>query len=345
MQGLSKKDSNLSSARSKAPRDAGCLSWWTSNGSQIQNPSLSEKLSLKMATPHQHCQNSKQLGFLLQDQDSSSTQSTGQSYPEVVSVGDSGQYGQSMMSVQSGNNGTIGNPEFSLIKPALSMGTQDYVLPSSQADHRQPFARFPISYPDPFYGGFLSAYGSQSVIHHPSMMGVAPARIPLPLVEAHEGLLYVNAKQYHAILRRRQYRAKLEAQNKLSKSRKPYLHESRHLHALKRARGSGGRFLNTKKLQESKPAAMTNGQDISGAGQVRLTTNMSESEVRQPENRKEGASTTSCSDITTASYSDNIFRQQEFRFSAYPSRIGGDVQGGGGGNMPGQNQRYISVHQ
>lgn len=32
----------------------------------------------------------------------------------------------------------------------------------------------------------------------------------------------------------------------------PYLHESRHLHALKRARGSGGRFLNTKKLQESK---------------------------------------------------------------------------------------------
>ena len=104
----------------------------------------------------------------------------------------------------------------------------------------------------------------------------------------------------------------------------PYLHESRHLHALKRARGSGGRFLNSKKLQESKTPSDEHALDVSGCTRLNLNGNMLEFEVQQVENYRDGASTTTCSDVTSASNSDDIFQQQEsdLRLCGYPSHIG-----------------------
>ncbi|KAK4344337.1 hypothetical protein RND71_037431 [Anisodus tanguticus] len=127
------------------------------------------------------------------------------------------------------------------IKPAL------FPL-QNEVSHSTGFS--PFGYSDPYISGLYTAYGPQPF---PQMMGIAPARVPLPVDLAEDGPIYVNAKQYHGILRRRQIRAKLEAQNKLVKNRKPYLHESRHLHAVNRVRGSGGRFLSSKNVHQSDP--------------------------------------------------------------------------------------------
>ncbi|KAJ9098542.1 hypothetical protein QFC19_006310 [Naganishia cerealis] len=90
--------------------------------------------------------------------------------------------------------------------------------------------------------GDVLGFGSTSQ-EHGLQFGTASHEALQQEDDADEEPLYVNAKQYHRILKRRAARARLEELNQLIRQRKPYLHESRHKHACRRPRGPGGRFL------------------------------------------------------------------------------------------------------
>ncbi|KDP33884.1 hypothetical protein JCGZ_07455 [Jatropha curcas] len=219
------------------------------------------------------------------------------------------------------------------MKPVFLFSTPEIALNPSQVDNCYSMARAPFPHADNYFGGLFTPYGPQTIIQPQlgsQMVGMTSARVPLPLDLADDGPIYVNAKQYHGILRRRQSRAKLEAQNKLVKSRKPYLHESRHLHALNRVRGSGGRFLSTKRSQQPDPTSTSCTHGVSDTISFHQKNEMSEREMCVSRAGQSGASNTTRSDITSVSSSDLIFRQPDRRFSGMSTHIGGGMQTSGG---------------
>ncbi|CAL9240464.1 unnamed protein product [Arabidopsis halleri] len=333
---MNKKDS---ATHSTLPYLNTSISWGVVPTDSIVNRrgSTESSRSLKMDARPELIQTTKQISF--QDQDSSSTQSTGQSYTEVASSEDDNPSRQISFSAKSGSEVTQRKGFASNPKPGLMTGFPNIHFAPAQAN-------FSFHYADPHYGGLLAAtYLPQAPTCNPQMMSMIPGRVPLPAELTETEPVFVNAKQYHAIMRRRQQRAKLEAQNKLIRARKPYLHESRHVHALKRPRGSGGRFLNTKKLlQEAEQAAREQENDKSDQ-QGNRKTNMSRFEAHMLHSKDRG-STNSGSDITSVSDGADIFGHTEFQFSGFPNPTNramlvhgqsNDMHGGG-------DMHHFSVH-
>lgn len=145
------------------------------------------------------------------------------------------------------------------------MGTQVQMPPNAQMPPRR------MS-----HVGSPHIQNAQPVLNHVGRPSVPPSMPPPPQAAVQpnqpspemvagateESPLYVNAKQFHRILKRRVARQKLEEQLRLtSKGRKPYLHESRHNHAMRRPRGPGGRFLTADEVAAMEKKQAATGQE------------------------------------------------------------------------------------
>ena len=123
--------------------------------------------------------------------------------------------------------------------------------------------RASVSVPTPQSSHGMPPPPPQHAHHQPS-----PEVVPVAGA-AEESPLYVNAKQFHRILKRRVARQRLEEALRLtSKGRKPYLHESRHKHAMRRPRGPGGRFLTADEV-----SALEGGEGGLGAEDIKENLN------------------------------------------------------------------------
>lgn len=224
-------------------------------------------------------------------------------------------------------------------KPALFFGNPDFSI-SAHSKISQSTMQIPYAHSDSYFSGLFTAYGPHTLIQ-PQMMGASSARVPLPVDLSEDGPVYVNAKQYHGILRRRQTRAKLEAQNKLVKTRKPYLHESRHRHALNRVRGSGGRFLSKKQPHQSDCPYPNSSQaqahlDSLRFNQIGDTLNADAHEIKA---NKRDVPTTTRTEGTRIASVDVIFPLAEGRF---PSHMAVSMQGGSN-LVYGGNRHFASI--
>ncbi|KAL2327241.1 hypothetical protein Fmac_020668 [Flemingia macrophylla] len=228
------------------------------------------------------------------------------------------------------------------MKPFMFLNLPDTKFNCSQVDCNPSMAHASYPYGDPFF-----AYGPHAIPPPqilPQMLGLSSTRVALPLDLAEDGPIYVNAKQYHGILRRRQSRAKLEAQNKLIKSRKPYLHESRHRHALNRVRGTGGRFVSTKQLAQSNVEYTTGAH--SGSDPITVYQKehpSSELESHSLKAGDNGSSITICSSRPCLSGNSANFRQPECMFLGNSANMGGAPPHSGGVAFDGAKQRASVV--
>ncbi|XP_025417784.1 nuclear transcription factor Y subunit alpha-like isoform X2 [Sipha flava] len=153
-----------------------------------------------------------------------------------------------LMKINSNENVMINNP--TVIQPPTTVNT--FVLLNVQPNVVQPnIVQTNVCVPNVFQTNFIPAQclppknpqntmAMRSISLNTNNNQIQPQLVIPPTV--FNDVIFVNHKQYYRILIRRQQRAKLIALGRIPKTRKKYLYESRHKHAMNRIRKKNGCF-------------------------------------------------------------------------------------------------------
>jgi len=152
--------------------------------------------------------------------------------------------------------------------------SSDACVTNNASDYARPtqFPDYSVSGPQPFPHQTAQSLPSSQTLGRPTWgqapqlsypSTAKPSLCQIPYIEEtsrpmEETACYVNARQFGRIVKRRDARQQLEARlGRASGKRRPYRHESRHKHALRRPRGPGGRFLNKNELERQRRSGLT----------------------------------------------------------------------------------------
>ncbi|EDR29826.1 hypothetical protein, conserved [Entamoeba dispar SAW760] len=132
---------------------------------------------------------------------------------------------------------SVNNTSLEITQPQQSRKVQWNLLPSS----------------------YISSYSKE-----PTFVGFPKNTIHWPASDVLKKYIFVNDKQFNRIIKRRSERHNLESQKSISSpsNKQKFKYESRHLHAMKRQRGEGGRFCSKKKIEQSQVSDTTSPQQL-----------------------------------------------------------------------------------